>query len=200
MIFVLDVAADRFGARMFWFFPGEERVDGLFEIILRRLRAIFSESENAIVDASAINEFAFGIQDRRFGSHGGASGFDEFVIRVAKKIGSEMIIVAMCRNFCVAVGTVWVNEIERDFVGWKFMAKTFDFGREFVGDRTFRADENEDDKFCVGFQRELRGQNRQRQKYEGDEAQQHANRITHHGGFNMRFDLRGREHKLVVRR
>lgn len=119
---------------------------------------------------------------------------------VTERIGGEVIIAAMVGNCRVRVGRVWVNEIEGDFVSWEFVAETFDFRGEFVRDGAFRADENEDDKFGVGFEWELRGRNAQRQKDEGDHAQQHADRIAHRGGFNMRFDLRGEHHKLVVRR
>ena len=185
---------------MFWLFAGEENGDGVFEIVLRGLRAIFSEGENAIVDAAAINEFAFRVKDGGFGSNGGAGDFDEFVLRVVEEICGEMIIATMRGNFRVGVGRVGINEIEGDFVGRKFMGEAFDFGREFVRDWAFGADENEDDEFGVGFQWELRGNNRQRQKYESDQAQQHADRIAQESELNMRFDLRGGHHKLVVRR
>lgn len=129
MIFVLDVAADGFGARLFWFFAGEKSGDGVFQIVLGRVGTIFAESEIAIIDAATVGEFALRIEDGAFRGDGGAGGFDEFVSFIAEEICGEMEIVTVRGNFGVRVGGVWINDIERDFVGRKFVGESFDFGR-----------------------------------------------------------------------
>lgn len=126
---------------------GDERCDGIFEIMLGGGGTTFAEREVLVVDAAAIGDIAILIEDNGFGSDGDAGFFDEVMFRITQKWAGEMIVAAVCGDFRVGIGGVWIDEIEGDLVGRKFMGEAFEFGREFIGDRAIGADEYKNDDF-----------------------------------------------------
>ena len=65
-----EAAADRLGLRRDDRAVGEEAFDGFFEIVRGGRRPLDAERDETVIDAAAVKEISFGIEQGRFRSDG----------------------------------------------------------------------------------------------------------------------------------